>query len=251
MTLILASCAALDLPSTPGLPTILTETPLPSPTIVWFPPSATPSPQVFSTSTATPERRPGLGDITVTDDFSDPDVWDIAASDEGSSAMHKGKLTLAVRPGVYLFSLRHGLSLSSFYAEITAIPNLCRGADSYGILVRANAVAYYRFSLSCEGKVSAHRISGGTREVLQSPIPSTDAPTGAPGQVRIGLWAVGSEMRLFLNGRYQFTIINANYPSGTVGVFVQSAGRNASVVNFSDLQIQEVSYSPPTKTPRP
>jgi hypothetical protein len=195
--------------------------------------------------------RPGLGDVTVTDDFSDPDLWDIATSDQGSAAIHKGNLTLAVQPGVYLFSLRHDLILRSFYAEITAIPNLCRGADSYGLLVRANVVAYYRFAVSCEGTVSAERVSVGTREVLQKPISSTDAPPGAPGQVRLGVWAAGNEMRLFLNGRYQFSITNSNYPAGTVGVFVHSAGTNAAVVNFTDLQIQEVSYTPPTKTPRP
>ena len=79
---------------------------------------------------------------------------------------------------------------------------------------------------------------------------SGDVP-GAPGQVRIGIWAVGQEMRLFLNGRYQFTIANSNYPTGTVGAFVNAAGKTAVVVNFSDLQIQEVNYSLPTKTPRP
>jgi hypothetical protein len=250
MTFLLTSCASLNVSAPLELTAVQTETPLPSPTIVWFPPSATSSPQVFATSTATPEMRPGLGDVTVTDDFSDPKLWDIARSDQGSSALNANNLTLAVQPGFYFRSLRHGLTLGNFYAEITASPSLCRGKDSYGLLVRANAVAYYRFSLSCEGKTSAERISTGTREVLQSPIPSGDVP-GAPGQVRIGIWAVGQEMRLFLNGRYQFTIANSNYPTGTVGAFVNAAGKTAVVVNFSDLQIQEVNYSLPTKTPRP
>jgi hypothetical protein len=250
MTLLI-SCSALDL-AAPAEPTpTATETPLPSPTIVWFPPSVTPSPQAFFTSTPMPEMRPGLGDVTVEDDFRDADVWGIAASDDGSSALNDGNLTLAVQPGVYLLSLRSGLTLSDFYAEITASTSLCRGKDSYGLLVRANAVAYYRFSVTCEQKMSAERISVGTREVLQSPLPTGDAPPGAPGQVRIGVWAVGREMRLFLNDRYQFTIVNANYPTGTVGVFVHSAGQTAAVVNFSDLKIQEVDYAFPTRTPKP
>ncbi len=251
LTLILTSCYALDTSLVPTTIPLATETALPSPTIVWFPPSATSSPPVFSTPTATPEMRPGLGDVAVTDDFSDPKIWDLAVSDQGSSALNQGNLTLAVQPKVYLLSLRHGLTLSSFYAEITATPNICRGTDTYGLLVRANAVAYYRFALSCDGRVSAERISAGTRELLQTPVPSGDAPLGAPGQVRIGLWAAGSEMRLFLNDHYQFAISNPNYPTGTVGVFVNSAGSTAMVVNFSDLQIQDVNYIPPTRTPRP
>ncbi|MEW6404134.1 MAG: hypothetical protein AB1649_20250 [Chloroflexota bacterium] len=251
MTLLLISCAALDFAAAP-LPTpTATETPLPSPTIVWFPPSITPSVQAFATNTPLPDMRPGLGEVLDEDDFSNEKLWDIAKSDEGSSALNDGNLTLAVQPGVYLISLRHELTLSNFYAEITASPNLCRNGDSYGFLVRANAVAYYRFSLTCEQKMSAERISVGTREVLQSPISTGDAPPGAPGQVRIGVWAVGREMRLFLNDRYQFTIVNANYPTGTVGVFVHSVGQNATVVNFSDLQIREVDYTPPTRTPKP
>ena len=70
-----------------------------------------------------------------------------------------------------MISLRHDLTASDYYAEITARPDLCRGDDSYGLLVRANAVAYYRFSLTCNGNVFAERISVGTRELLQDSPP--------------------------------------------------------------------------------
>ena len=81
---------------------------------------------------------------------------------------------------------------------------------------------------------------------LQKPLPSGDVPPGAPGEVRIGIWAVGAEMRLFLNGRYQFSIREPSFPSGTIGVFVSSAGDTAVIVSFSDLVIQNVDYSLPT-----
>jgi hypothetical protein len=195
--------------------------------------------------------RPGLGDVTVTDDFSEPDLWNVAKSDQGSAAVDFNQLTLAVQPGFYMISMRQQVNLTSFYAEITAKTSLCRGADSYGMLVRGNAVAYYRFSLTCDGRASVERISTGKRLILQSPILSSDVPQGAPGQVRIGVWAVGNEMRLFLNGLYQFSVFDSNYGNGSVGVFANSAGKTAVVVNFSDLEILEVSYRAPTKTPKP
>jgi len=65
------------------------------------------------------------------------------------------------------------------------------------------------------------------------------------------MWAVGSELRLFLNGRYQFSISDPSYPSGTLGIFVNSSGENPVVVSFSDLEIQSVDYVLPTKTPLP
>jgi hypothetical protein len=189
--------------------------------------------------------------MLVADDFSKKSLWDTATSDQASAAIDDNRLNLSAQSGIYMISLRHDLIVDDYYAEITARPNLCRAEDSYGFLVRANAVAYYRFALYCNGTVLAERISVGTRELLQPSLPSGDVPPGAPGEVRIGVWAVGTEMRLFLNGRYQFSISNPNYPSGTLGVFVNSAGASPIIVSFSDLTIQEINYTAPIATPTP
>ena len=146
-------------------------------------------------------------------------------------------------------SLRRDTLLTDYYAEITAQPSLCRSEDSYGILVRANGGSYYRFALACNGTVRAERVSNSVRLVLQQPLPSGDVPPGAPGNVRIGVWAVGRELRLFLNGRFQFSIDDPSFPIGTIGVFVRSAGNTPVVVSFSDLVIQEVDYIIPIATP--
>ncbi|HEY3473601.1 MAG TPA: hypothetical protein VGK56_03270, partial [Anaerolineales bacterium] len=124
------------------------------------------------------------------------------------------------------------------------------GEDNYGLIVRGVGGFFYRFHLSCNGQVWAERISGGTKLTIQQPLPSGDAPP-APGEIRIGMWAVGNEMRLFLNGRFQFTVIEGTFPSGALGVFVRSAGETPVTVTFSDLSIYEVDYIPPTKTPIP
>ena len=248
----ISSCAVLDALNATPTPVIPTETPLPTPTIDWFPASATPTSGAFATKQeATPEMRPGIGGTTLTDDFSDPTLWDTATSDTASAEIDGNRLNLSAEKKIYIISLRHDFIASDTYAEITARPSLCRGDDSYGLLVRANAVAYHRFSLTCNGNAFAERISIGKRDVLQTPLPSGDVPRGAPGEVRIGVWAVGSEMRLFLNGRYQFSVNNSNYPSGTIGVFVNSAGDTPVIVSFSRLTIQQVDYTLPTKTPLP
>ena len=228
-----------------------TETPLPSPTIVWFPPSATPSPQALATQIPTPEQKPGIGAITLTDDFSSPDLWNPASSNEGSAIISDNHLTLAVPPGSSIFRIREGLVVSDFYAELTASPSLCRGEDEYGLLVRASAVAYYRLVLICNGTLQLDRVSGNSRQILQPAIPSSDVPTGAPAEVRMGVWAVGSDLRFFLNGRYQFSMNDRNYPSGTIGAFAHSVADTPVAVTFSNLTVYDVNYSPPTKTPRP
>jgi hypothetical protein len=193
---------------------------------------------------------PGIGESTLRDEFSDDSVWDTAASDNGSATINRNRLTLAVQPGYYLSSMRRQMPLSDFYAEITARPSLCRGEDNYGVIVRGVGSYFYRFILTCDKQIRAERVNGGTKLLIHEPVPSGDAP-GAPGEVQIGVWAVGSEMRLFLNGRYQFSISDPSFPSGALGVYVRSTGDTPVTVIFSDLNVYDVDYTLPTATPLP
>ena len=88
-----------------------------------------------------------------------------------------------------------------------------------------------------------------TRRPLQEAVLSGDVPPGAPGEVRIGVWASDTEMRLFLNGRYQFSISDTNLPTGGLGVFVQSTGNTAVTVTFSDLVVRELDAVVPADAP--
>jgi hypothetical protein len=248
--LLLSACLPSNLapPTETPLPS---DTPPPSPTIIWFPPSATPTLETIPTYTATPEMSPGIGALILSDDFSNASAWDTATSDQGSAAISRNRLTLAAQPGVYLVSLNRNANFSDFYAEITARPSLCRGDDSYGIIIRSTGASFYRFTLTCNSMVSAERIRSSVRLLMQEPTPSGDAPPGAPGEVRIGIWAVGNEMRLFLNGRFQFSITDPSSPSGAFGVFARGAGDTLVSVLFSDLIVYDVNYVLPTRTPIP
>lgn len=205
----------------------------------------------FPTNTSTPEMSPGIGSVILNDDFSDASAWDTATSNPGTAAISRNRLTLAAQPDVYLVSMNRDVILNDFYAEITARPSLCRGEDSYGIIIRSTGTSFYRFTLTCDSMVSIERINSSVRLLMQPPTPSGDAPRGAPGEVRIGIWAMGSEMRLFLNGRFQFSITDPSSPSGAFGVFARGAGDTPVSVIFSDLTVYNVSYLPPTKTPLP
>jgi hypothetical protein len=226
------------------------DTPTPPATIVWFPPSATPTLLAVPTYTGTPEMSPGIGARTLSDTFSEDSAWDTAVSNNGSAAISMNRLSLAAQPGYYLSSMRRELPLSDFYAEITARPSLCRADDNYGVIVRGVGSSFYRFVLTCNGEIRAERISGGTRLPIYEPVPSGDAPR-PPGEVRIGIWAVGDEMRLFLNDRFQFSVRDPKFPIGAFGVFVRSTGEEAVSVTFSDFEVYDVNYTLPTKTPLP
>lgn len=249
LAMTVTGCLPLD--SAPATATpVPTETAPPTPTIVWFPPSATPTALAVPTYTGTPEMNPGIGGVTTTDTFEDDSPWDTAVSNNGSAVISNNRLSLAVQPGYYLSSMRRELFMSDFYAEITARPSLCRGDDNYGIIVRGVGSYFYRFVLTCNGEIRAERINGGTRLPIHEQVPSGDAPR-PPGEVRIGMWAVGSEMRLFLNGRFQFSVSEPTFPSGGFGVFARATGDAAVSVTFSDFKVYDVDYVPPTRTPIP
>ena len=248
-----SACAPMQAPPAPAT---ATETPAPSPTatIQWFPSTSTPTPQPIITPSATPLSLPGLGDEIFTDDFTSSIYWNTASSDEGSVSVSRDRITIAVKaPDTALFSLRSVPLLTDFYAEINAHPALCRGGDSYGLLFRANNLDSYRYVLACDGTVRLEMKKAYNRpRVLAGPTLSGDAPPGSPGDVRLGVWATGAEMRFFLNGRYQFTVTDVNFSSGTLGVFVQSSPLNsATTVTFSDLIVQSVAYVSPTPTVTP
>jgi len=246
--LLFTACSALERPvlgtATPLPPT---PTPLLSPTVVWFPPTVETLPATSLPPTATPDLLPGLGDVLYTDDFTDPKNW----SDLGTDSVREGRLTLAASPGVYQISLHQELLVSDFYAEITAHLSLCRGADEYGFLVRAIPAAYYRFTLNCNGEVKADRIARArsARTPLQLPFTTIDAPHGGPSEVKIAVWAVGREMRFFLNGHHQFTVNDPVMPSGTLGVFVRASEDSPITISFSNLVVRKVTPNQPPSTP--
>lgn len=247
-----SACAgAVDQPIQNDTPATSTTAP-PTSTIVWFPPSDTPTAQPLATPQPTPERKPGVGTLLLSDDFSMARFWNPAVSDDASVDVSRNRLTIAAQPSVYAFRVRQGPVFTNFYAEITARPSLCQGNDEYGLLFRSpNNVAYYSFVASCNGTARAERVRLGRPYPLQAPMPSADVPPGAGGEVRLGVWVSGPEMHFFLNERYQFSVTDSTYKSGAVGAFVHSVGDTPVTVLFSDLSVSDVTDSLPSGTPTP
>jgi hypothetical protein len=246
----LSFCLLLNSACAAAAPLLPTETPTqvlptgtPTPTPVWFPPTATFTPYPSPTTLPpTPEQRPGIGSLILQDDFSDEQVWALADKDGASARMGKNELTIVItKKRVAHFSLRTTPQLHNFYAEITANPGICRGLDEYGLLIRAESPSdYYRFSLSCDSQVRLDRILGGQASSPQPWLLSGDVPPGGPSMSRLGVWAVGDEMRFFVNGNFQFAVNDGQIASGVLGVFARSASDEAFTVNFLNLEVWEV-----------
>ena len=255
LALLLSAC--LSAQEADALPATPTSTPLPPPTstIDWFPRTATATRIPADTPIPTPDQHPGIGDLLLKDQFANEGQWQTASNSVGSIAYGQQELTIAIsQPKGILFSLRQAPMLDNFYLEITASPSLCRGMDSYGLLLRA-ASGYnaYRFVVSCDGHLRLERLKNAEVVLIQDWTPSGQVPLGSPVVIRIGVWAAGNELRFFVNDRYQFSAHDPVWSIGQVGVFARAAGDTALTVSFSDLEVYRLDTlpTPATATPTP
>jgi len=238
---LLSACIQREVPSPvlENTPTP-TQTSTPTVTIEWFPATVTPTMVPTSFTTPTPEYRPDVGELILKDDFSNPGSWTLGKSTSGNIALGINELTIAIaEPKAYDFSVRQEPILDDFYLEITTSPTLCQGEDQYGILLRMSSPGdFYRYALSCDGRVRLDRIVQGTATSPQPWTNSGSVPPGAPITSRLGVWARGNEMRFFINDQYQFSVTDPLLQSGNLGVFARSMGETAVTVNFSDLIVK-------------
>lgn len=218
----------------------------PSPTIIWFPPTATFTPFPTPVITPTIDLRPNIGEILFQDDFSNPEYWQLKRSSNSSIALGKQELTLAVsQPGLSIYTLRESPMLENFYLEITASPGICMGKDEYGLMFRVTpSLDFYRLSLTCDGQLHLDKYYEGRASSPQPKIYSGAVPLGAPSSSRIGIWASGKEMHFYVNQQFQFTIRDPSIHEGSVGLFIRSFGTNSVSVSFSDLIVHQVSSQP-------
>ncbi len=219
-----------------------TSTTSPTPTVDWFPATATPTMMPTIGITPTAQETQVLGSIIFTDNFTQPELWSLGPTASGNVSLGVNELTIALaEPGAYEYSVRSTPILGDFHLEITSFPTLCHGEDQYGLLLRMSSPGnFYRFAESCDGRVRLDRILGGNATSPQPWIQNNSVPPGALIPSRLGVWLSGEEMRFYINGQHQFTVLDPALQSGNIGLFARSLGDNAVTVNFSDLVVRQV-----------
>jgi hypothetical protein len=250
--LLLAACAGLEPVPTETPAAVVSATP--TATIDWFPATDTPTFLPTQGQAPTLDYRPGLGGPIFSDTFDQAGLWDTASSDQASATITRNRLILSINgPGpLSIVSLRSQPVVGDFYAEATVDISLCSGKDQYGMLLRAAPGGnYYRLVVNCNGQLRLERVRGGESYPLLDWVTSGDASLGAPAQVKLGAWAVGGEIRIFLNDHYQFSASDPVFPSGTLGFFAYADGKTPVTVAFSSLAVYSVAYIFPTASPVP
>lgn len=236
---LISACAGMVPSATPVLPSATASiTPTVTATIVWFPPTETPT--IFPTREILPtmEMAPGVGKPLLENGFADSNVWRSGSFAAGNIAQVDDVLTLAVQqPKSSLVTFLPGPVFEDFDLQVTANVSLCRGDDVYAILIRSlSEWDYYRFLINCKGEARAERIRDSQTILVQDWMAANMLP-GAPLTTQVEIWASGSEMRLIINDSYLFSIKDPVFRNGQIGLFARSAGDTALTVTFQDLNV--------------
>lgn len=251
---LICACASLVPEATPSLPTATaTITPTGTETIVWFPPTETMTPFPTREILPTAEMAPGIAASLLENGFGENQSWRTGTYASGNISQVDQSLILAVqKPKDFLITFLSGLVFEDFDLQVTANMSLCRGSDSYAILVRSlSEYDYYRFLVNCQGEARAERIRSGQTIPLQDWTPA-DIIIGAATNSKIEIWASGSEMRLIINDSYLFSVKDPSFRNGQIGLFARSAGDNALTVTFRDLTVYALDPQLiPSATPTP
>ena len=243
MVILFSACGSTQTPQpfVEDTPTA-TITSSPTPTVEWFPATATPTMISTLLTTPTPVLNPNLGAIIFSDDFNKPDLWLLGSTSSGNISLGVNELTIAIAEhGAYEYSIRKEPLLGDYHIEITTSPTLCQGEDQYGLLLRmSSSGTFYRYALSCDGRVRLDRVIQGTATSPQPWIQNNSIPPGAPIPSRLSVLLHGEEMRFFINDQFQFIVTDPALQIGNIGVFARSLGDNAVTVNFSNLVVREI-----------
>jgi hypothetical protein len=241
----LSACITPTEEPTPLPPTeTVTVTPTVTATIDWFPATATPTLRPTQVIEPTPQMRPGVGSLLVEDLLTSESQWQTGRLSAGNITLVNDTITIAIQqPKASLLSLELKNILRDFYLETKVNIGLCKSNDVYGLVVRAiSEYNYYRFLVDCQGYARAERVRDGATTLMQDWTP-TGLPPGAPLDVSLGIWVVGSEMRLFANNAYIFSVKDPVFTEGTVGIFARADGDSPVTVSFSEMAVSSVENS--------
>jgi hypothetical protein len=243
----LTQCASIDAKPPPS-PVSASITPSPTiafPTLI---PTATITPE--PSPTPTPDIIAGLADLLLQDKFDQDRGWESPEVNYGGSGIVDGRFSLAVRqPSTFLIAIEPSLLADDFLFEVSVRSELCTLDDEYGILFRVNPDSeHYRFTLTCDGEARVSRTFGGSEAALIPKTQTNAVFNGLLVENRLGVLAVGEDLRFFINGIEVFSVRDTTSSIGKIGFIVRSRRGGQTTASFDDLDVYALLSTP---TPKP
>jgi len=212
-------------------------------------PTETPTPTGVETSTPTPVGTSAAQDPNIPsgnpawrDPFDSGGYWPLYEDEHVRFEVEQGKAELtAFNPDFYEGWMLSWQELSNFYLEATLDSGNCSGRDRYGLVVRSGLSGEqyigYLFGITCDGRYSLRIWDGDEFEDVISWTSSTLIQAGSGKTHRLGLWAKGNRLILYVDGQKLADVQDSTYTTGKFGLFVGS-------VETDDFQVKvdEIAY---------
>jgi len=214
-----------------------TETPLPEIPTMPSQPTATPTPPTAPPrNSQDPALR--LGEPAWTDSFDSSENWTEFAGRNSQIEVRDGQLfyTIFEANAAPTWTISWP-QISNFYLEtLVRTPQTCSGKDRLGLIFRAPDPDHgYRLEISCDGQYRMVVFSADNVAVIVA-WASSDHLLPGPNQVnRIGVWANGKVISIYLNGVPVAGLEHDDYRTGTFGFTVTAEETNNFSAAFDDL----------------
>lgn len=230
-------------PVTPTTTETSIPTAVPTSTIVWFPATATPRPLNTPTPFPTVNALPRLGDVILSDDFSDDRNWQTYRSPAGNAVISNNELTLALQNSKNTIASYSSLpQLGDYYLSMNVSLSLCTNAsDWYGIAFRIqDSDNTYRWLFNCLGQTRVERVYHGRVYLISDWDINGAIKPAAPQKFSIGIAAEGPSLRFYANNTLLKEEEDTIFPTGGYGLLASSEGLSPLTVSFSDFKLTEI-----------
>jgi hypothetical protein len=208
---------------------LVADTPMPSPvgspTMTLTPSQA---PILPTTTLSSSDPRASLGNPVWQDDMTSGDNWPLYADSHVRFEIEDGVLRMTAfnADGWNGWMLTWPV-INDFYLEAGFKVGACSGLDAYGLVFRASRVEAghqgYLFGISCDGQYSLRAWDGQAFTKIIDWTASNLISSGADQTHRIGVWAEGDRMKLFVDGNLLTEVVDTQLTRGMFGVFVGAA----------------------------
>jgi hypothetical protein len=176
------------------------------------------------TPTATPEADPRneLGSSAWGAVFDDgTETWYQFENDQAKSEVRDGKLVLTAKKANSFdaWTMSHP-NFDDFYLEVVfTTGDQCEGKDRYGILFRApDNTQGYLFNVACDGSYQLRIWDGEQFTDLINWTVDARIAKGPDVNQRLGVWAEGDRLVLYVNGFEVGEARDSTFSQGTFGV---------------------------------
>lgn len=233
-------------PVTPTATETSMPTVVPTNTVVWFPPTATPRPLNTPTPFPTVSQLPSLGQVILADGFASESDWQTYRSPQGNAVLSNNELTLSLQNSASSIASYSSLpQYGDYYLSMNVSLSLCANAnDWYGIAFRIeDSDNTYRWLFNCLGQTRVDRVYRGRAYVISDWDINGAIKPAAPQKFSIGIAAQGSSLRFYANDQLLTEAEDTTFAAGGYGLLASSQGYSPLTVSFSDFKLSEIAGS--------